>query len=54
MCTDPNTQVLRTTMWHIFSSLYVPLVSRNPLQQTGQKVTALKFSSALDEYVGTL
>ena len=54
MCTDPNTQVLRTSMWHIFSNLYVPLVTRNPLQQTGHKVTAIKFKSALDEYVGTL
>ena len=54
MCTDLSTQVLRSTLWHIFSNIYVPLVVRNPLQKSGGKVTALQFSSALDDYVGTL
>lgn len=52
--TDISVGNLAEEMWHIYSTIFVECVTKNPLIKTGEKITSNLFISRLDAYVESL
>jgi hypothetical protein len=51
---DPATDDLRPHLQHIYASIYVPTVVRNPLYKMNTPIECARFAASLDAYVSTI
>ena len=52
--TDISVGSLAEEMWHIYSTIFVEYVTKNPLIKPGEKITSNLFTSKLDAYIESL
>lgn len=52
--TDVSVGSLSNELWHVYSTIYVEYVTKNPLIELGEKITSELFTTTLDAYIQSL